>query len=410
MLVLVLNCGSSSLKFDLINVAERQTIVGGVVERIGAVSSIASWALDDDAAPGGVRKQRKSLDAPDHTTAIQFVLNEVLTLPEAQAAGEIEAVGHRVVHGGEDFADSVLIDDEVIEAIRDAFDLAPLHNPANLKGIRAAQAAFPDVPHVAVFDTAFHQTLPPEAYLYAIPNRLYRRHKIRRYGFHGTSHYYVSRRLYEAAGLDKQKSRVITCHLGNGASLCAIRNGKSVDTSMGMTPLAGLVMGTRSGTIDPSIIFDLVAKEDKTLAEVHTMLNKYSGLLGLSGYAADMRDLIREAADGDVRCQQAINVFCQRVKGYIGMYMAVLNGADAVVFTAGIGENAPSIRAQICKNLDHLGICIDASRNDGLRGEERRISTDDSAVQVWVIPTDEEFVIATDARKIAETLKQTPFV
>ncbi|MEO1076417.1 MAG: acetate kinase, partial [Bacteroidota bacterium] len=233
MLVLVLNCGSSSLKFDLINVAERQTIVGGVVERIGAVSSIASWALDDDAAPGGVRKQRKSLDAPDHTTAIQFVLDEVLTLPEAQAAGEIEAVGHRVVHGGEDFADSVLIDDEVIEAIRDAFDLAPLHNPANLKGIRAAQAAFPDVPHVAVFDTAFHQTLPPEAYLYAIPNRLYRRHKIRRYGFHGTSHYYVSRRLYEAAGLDKQKSRVITCHLGNGASLCAIRNGKSVDTSMG---------------------------------------------------------------------------------------------------------------------------------------------------------------------------------
>src|SRR6056297_67815 len=280
--ILVINCGSSSLKFDVLDVDARETLAEGQVERIGAVSSLVSMRVGDG------KKQRRSLKAADHTEALHFVMRALFE-GEDRLDVTIDAVGHRVVHGGEEFADSVLVDEEVIDAIRDAFDLAPLHNPANLRGIQAAMEELPNVPHVAVFDTAFHQTLPEHAYLYAIPNRLYRRHKIRRYGFHGTSHYYVSRQLYELTDIEKNDSRVITAHLGNGCSMAAIRNGRSVDTSMGMTPLAGLVMGTRSGTIDPSIIFDLVDKEELTLAEVHTLLNKYSGLLGLSGYAADMR-------------------------------------------------------------------------------------------------------------------------
>jgi acetate kinase len=401
--VLVINCGSSSLKFDVLDVDARKTLAAGQVERIGAVSSLASFRI------GEGKKERRALQAADHTEALRFVM-KTLFEGDDKLDVEIEAVGHRVVHGGEHFADSVLIDDEVIEAIRDAFDLAPLHNPANLRGIKAAQEALPDVPHVAVFDTAFHQTLPEHAYLYAIPNRLYRRHKIRRYGFHGTSHYYVSRQLYELAGIDKRNSRVITAHLGNGASMCAIRNGRSVDTSMGMTPLAGLVMGTRSGTIDPSIVFDLVEKEELTLAEVHTLLNKYSGLLGLSGYAADMRDLLAEADKGDLRCRQAVNVFCFRAKGYIGQYLAALNGADALVFTAGIGANSPRIRARICDELTNLGIRIDPTRNEAAVGTAARISTDDSAVQVWTIPTNEELVIAIDTQKIATARVQSPYV
>ncbi len=402
MIVLVINCGSSSLKFDVLDVEAQQTLAEGQVERIGAVSSLASVRVGDG------KKQRKALQAADHGEALRFVMKTLFEGDEKLDA-TIDAVGHRVVHGGEHFADSVLIDDEVVEAIRDAFDLAPLHNPANLRGIQAAQAALPDVPHVAVFDTAFHQTLPEHAYLYAIPNRLYRRHKIRRYGFHGTSHYYVSRELYKLADLDKRSSRVISAHLGNGCSLAAIRDGRSVDTSMGMTPLAGLVMGTRSGSIDPSIVFDLVEKEELTLAEVHTLLNKYSGLLGLSGYAADMRDLLAEADDGDVRCRQAVDVFCYRVKGYIGQYLAALGGADAVVFTAGIGQNSPRIRAQICAGLEGLGIEMDAARNEAASGTAAKISTDASAVQVWAIPTNEELVIAIDTQKIAQARAQSPY-
>jgi len=401
--ILVINCGSSSLKFDVLDVDTRETLAEGQVERIGAVSSLVGMRVGDG------KKQRRSLKAADHTEALHFVMRALFE-GEDKLDVTIDAVGHRVVHGGEHFADSVLIDDEVIDAIRDAFDLAPLHNPANLRGIEAAMEEVPNVPHVAVFDTAFHQTLPEHAYLYAIPNRLYRRHKIRRYGFHGTSHYYVSRQLYELAGIEKTDSRVITAHLGNGCSMAAIRDGQSVDTSMGMTPLAGLVMGTRCGTIDPSIIFDLVDKEELTLAEVHTLLNKYSGLLGLSGYAADMRDLLAEADDGDVRCRQAIDVFCFRARGYIGQYLAALNGADALVFTAGIGENSPRIRAKICDDLDNLGIEIDAERNEATVGTAGRISTDDSAVEVWAIPTNEELVIAIDTQQIAQARVQSPYV
>ncbi len=403
MVVLVINCGSSSLKFDVLDVEARQTLAEGQVERIGAVSSLASVRLGDG------KPERQALQAADHGEALRFVMTTLFEGDDRPTV-PIAAVGHRVVHGGEHFADSVLIDDEVIEAIREAFDLAPLHNPANLRGIRAAQAALPDVPHVAVFDTAFHQTLPEHAYLYAIPNRLYRRHKIRRYGFHGTSHYYVSRELYRLAGIEKRASRVITAHLGNGCSLCAIRDGRSVDTSMGMTPLAGLVMGTRSGDLDPSIVFDLVEKEELTLAEVHTLLNKYSGLLGLSGYAADMRDLLAEADDGDVRCRQAVDVFCYRARGYVGQYLAALGGADALVFTAGIGANSPRIRAQVCAGLEGLGIEIDASRNEAAVGTAARISAEASATEVWAIPTNEELVIAIDTQKIAAARGQSPYV
>ena len=406
MVVLVLNAGSSSLKIDLIDAEAGQTLAAGQVERIGAVSSLASFRLGD------AKAERVSLQAPDHTTALGHLLDRMREAdgPDQDILPPIEAVGHRVVHGGEQFAESALVDGEVIDAIRDAFDLAPLHNPANLQGIRAAQKAFPDVPHVAVFDTAFHQTIPPEAYLYALPNRLYRRHKIRRYGFHGTSHYYVSRRLVDLAGLDLQASRVVTIHLGNGCSMAAIRDGRSIDTSMGMTPLEGLVMGTRSGDLDPSIVFEIAEKEDAPLSEVHTLLNRYSGLLGLSGYAADMRDLLAEAADGDVRCQQAIDVFCYRVKSYLGRYLAVLGGIDAVAFTAGIGTFAAPVRAQILAGLEGLGITVDPAANAAADGTEARITTDASGVPVWVVPTNEELVIAQDTQKLARAARQSPFV
>ncbi len=405
MTILVLNAGSSSLKIDLIDGDSGAVLAAGQVERIGAVSSLASFSL------AGGKPERISLQAPDHGAALAHLMDKMREAdgPNQDVLPEIEAVGHRVVHGGEQFAESALIDGEVIDAIRDAFDLAPLHNPANLQGIRAAQKTFPDVPHVAVFDTAFHQTIPPQAYLYALPNRLYRRHKIRRYGFHGTSHFYVSRRLYQLADLDPAASRVLTIHLGNGCSMCAVRDGRSVDTSMGMTPLEGLVMGTRSGDLDPSIVFEVMEKEDMPLAEVHTMLNRYSGLLGLSGYASDMRDLLEEAAGGDVRCQQAVDVFCYRVKSYIGRYLAVLGGLDAVAFTAGIGTYAAPVRAQILDGLEGLGMTLDPAANDTASGKEARVTTADSAVPVWVVPTNEELVIAQDTQKLALAAKQSPF-
>ena len=406
MTILVLNAGSSSLKIDLIDAEAGAVLAAGQVERIGAVSSLASFSL------AGGKPERISLQAPDHGAALAHLMDKMREAdgPNHDVLPPIEAVGHRVVHGGERFAESALVDGEVIDAIRDAFDLAPLHNPANLQGIRAAQKAFPDVPQVAVFDTAFHQTIPPEAYLYALPNRLYRRHKIRRYGFHGTSHYYVSRRLYELEGLELGRSRVVTVHLGNGCSMAAICDGRSVDTSMGMTPLEGLVMGTRSGDLDPSIVFEIAEKEDVPLAEVHTLLNRYSGLLGLSGYAADMRDLLAEAADGDVRCQQAIDVFCYRVKSYLGRYLAVLGGIDAVAFTAGIGTFAAPVRARCLAGLAGLGIEVDAAANEAASGHEARITTPDSTIPVWVVPTNEELVIAQDTQKLATAARQSPFV
>lgn len=407
MLTLVINCGSSSVKYQLINTETRDKLAWGIVERIGAVTAIIKH---DQPAKKSIKKTEP---IETHTQALKEIMEYLISAESGllESASEIQAVGHRVVHGGETFKDSVHIDESVIEAIEHAFDLAPLHNPPNLKGIEAAMKYLPDAVHVAVFDTAFHHSLPAEAYLYAIPNRLYRRYKIRKYGFHGTSHYYVSRRYYQLKDIKAEGTRVITCHLGNGCSLAAIRDGKSMDTSMGFTPLSGLVMGTRSGDIDPSILFYLVEKEELPLNHLHAMLNRSSGLLGLSGYAADMRDLIAEAENGDRRCEQAIDVYSYRIKQYIGSYMAVLNGCDAIIFTAGVGENSSLIRSKVCKDLEYLGIKIDESRNlnvDGLR--EYKISSDDSKVEVYVIPTDEEMVIALDAAKIANGFRQSPWV
>nr|BCX01872.1 MAG: acetate kinase [Bacteroidota bacterium] len=405
MQVLVLNCGSSSVRFTVIETRQRRWLIRGLVERIGAVSSILNWEAM------GRPPERMVLEIPHHSAAIEQVLRLLVSPPEPWPVPlQIEAVGHRVVHGGETFSGSVLLTQAVKEAIRDAFDLAPLHNPANLKGIEAAQALLPDVPHVAVFDTAFHQTLPPEAYLYAIPNRLYRRYRIRKYGFHGPSHYYVSRRYYELTGRPREGSRLITLHLGNGASAAAIRDGYSVDTSMGFTPLSGLVMGTRSGDIDPSVIFYLVEKEELTLGEVHALLYRYSGLLGLSGYASDMRDLLEQAEQGDVRAQQALDVYTYRIRFYIGAFMAVLGGLDAIIFTAGVGENSPYIRARSVFGLEGLGIILDAERNQRIVGQEGCISADHSAVQLWVIPTQEELVIALDTERIALAARSSPWV
>jgi len=404
MKVLVINCGSSSIKYQLIHTEDKETLCKGLVERIGAVTSIIrqEWK--------GEKPVKKSLALDNHAIALKTVMELLVGADNdyLSSLDEIEAVGHRVVHGGETFKDSVLIDEDVEEAIQEAFDIAPLHNPPNLQGIRAAKEHLPDVPHVAVFDTAFHQTLPSKAYLYGIPNRLYRRYKIRRYGFHGTSHYYVSRKYYKLADVKKKGSKIITCHLGNGASITAIKDGESIDTSMGFTPLEGLVMGTRSGDIDPSILFYLIEKEELSLANVHALLNKHSGLLGLSGYAADMRDLIEEAEDGDKRSQEAIDVFCYRAKKYIGSYIASMNGVDAIIFTGGIGENSSLIRSKILSDMDSFGIEIDESKNN-LSGEKPLISSEDYQVGVYVIPTNEELVIAIDAAKIAITSKQTPW-
>ncbi|MDX1640648.1 MAG: acetate kinase [Balneolaceae bacterium] len=407
MLVLVINCGSSSVKYDLIEASEKKEICHGVIERIGAVTSIVKHEPLD----GEKIKDTKVIS--NHGEALQEILDYLLKSDEKiiSSPSDIKAVGHRVVHGGEMFKDSVLIDDEVKDAIKQAFDLAPLHNPPNLKGIQAAQERLPDVPHVAVFDTAFHQSIPSKAYMYGIPNRLYRRHKIRRYGFHGTSHYYVSRQYYKMTDKPKSKTKVITCHLGNGASIAAIEGGESKDTSMGFTPLSGLVMGTRSGDLDPSILFYIVEKEELPLNSLHAMLNRHSGLLGLSGYASDMRDLVSEAQNGDRRCQQAIDVFCYNIKRYIGSYLATLNGCDAIIFTAGIGENSPLIREKSLENLDGLGIEIDRKRNKDVEpGKTSKISSDSSKTDVFVIPTNEELVIAIDAAKLAMAHDQSPWV
>ncbi|HAC14355.1 MAG TPA: acetate kinase [Bacteroidetes bacterium] len=407
MLTLVINCGSSSVKYQLIDTGSREKKASGMVERIGAVTAIITHDQPDK------KNIKRTLPVETHTQALKEIM-EYLMSPESgllNSPSDIQAVGHRVVHGGETFKDSVHIDDAVIEAIEHAFDLAPLHNPPNLKGIEAAMKYLPEAVHVAVFDTAFHHSIPAEAYLYAIPNRLYRRYKIRKYGFHGTSHYYVSRHYYQMKGIKAEGTKVITCHLGNGCSLAAIKDGKSIDTTMGFTPLSGLVMGTRSGDIDPSILFYLVEKEELPLNHLHAMLNRSSGLLGLSGYAADMRDLLSEAENGDRRCEQAIDVYCYRIRQYLGSYFAVMNGCDAIIFTAGVGENSAQIRTKVCSNLEYLGVKIDETRNSNPdKLKEYKISADDSKVEVYVVPTDEEMVIALDAAKIANGFRQSPWV
>jgi len=408
MLTLVINCGSSSVKYQLIETESKIKLAWGTVERIGAVTALVKHEQPNS------KPIKKTAHIDNHSDALKEIMEYLLCADTGllDEVSDIKAVGHRVVHGGETFKDSVLIDESVIEAIEQAYDLAPLHNPPNMKGIEAARTYLPDAVHVAVFDTAFHHSLPAEAYLYAIPNRMYRRYKIRKYGFHGTSHYYVSRKYYEIKDIKAAGTKLITCHLGNGCSITAIKDGKSIDTSMGFTPLSGLVMGTRSGDIDPSIMFYLIEKEEMPLNHLHAMLNRNSGLLGLSGYAADMRDLIEEAEKGDRRCEQAIEAYSYRAKQYIGSYMAALNGCDAIIFTAGVGENAALIRSKICKNLNFLGIELDEERNtnvpEGVR--EYKISSDSSKTEIWIIGTDEEMVIAIDSAKIATAAMQSPWV
>ena len=390
MKVLVINCGSSSLKYQLIDSRSEEVLAAGLCERIGIDGRMTH-------TPSSGNTVVKNDPLPDHGAAIQAVLSALTDKAHGviSSLGEIGAVGHRLVHGGEKFAASVIINDEVIAEVEACNDLAPLHNPANLIGVRACRQIMPDVPMVGVFDTAFHQTMPPKAYLYGIPHQYYQEHKVRRYGFHGTSHNYVSQRVHHLAELDPDNSRVIVCHLGNGASVTAVKNGKSVDTSMGLTPLEGLIMGTRSGDLDPGVIEYIAKKEHMTLEEVLKVLNKESGVLGLSGVSSDFRDLAEAMEQGNEQAAVAVEAFCYRVAKHIGAYTAALNGVDAIVFTAGIGENAAHIRSMICDYLGFLGITIDEEKN-AVRGKETEISTPDSKVSVFVIPTNEELAIARE--------------
>jgi len=391
--ILVLNCGSSSVKYQLFDMHDESVLAKGLVERIGMDDAILTHQ------PTGKERLRKVQAIFEHTAAIEAVL-AALTDPTygvIQSIHEIEAIGHRVVHGGEKFTQSSLVTNDVKRAIEDCIDLAPLHNPPNLKGILATENALPNVPQVVAFDTAFHATIPACAYLYALPYALYQRYRVRRYGFHGTSHKFVAFRVAELLQTDIAKLKIITCHLGNGASITAIDRGQSVDTSMGLTPLEGLAMGTRSGDIDPAIIPFIMAKEEIKIGEVDSMLNRHSGLLGISGLSGDMRDLTEAAAAGNVRAQQALDVYIYRIRKYIGAYVAAMDGVDVIVFTAGIGENSTLVRAGVCTHLHYLGVQFDAARNE-VRGQEQEITTPGSPVKVWIIPTNEELMIARETK------------
>lgn len=401
--VLVLNCGSSTLKFQLIDtdlerIKNNQDIqlARGVIERIGSQSLITLESI-------GRPANKQAIPLRDHYAALDFALRWIVSpesaIEKIKSVGDMNAVGHRVVHGGEKFRASVLITDEVLRGIEDCIELAPLHNPANLKGIQATTRLLGQgIPQVAVFDTSFHSTMPESSYLYALPYQLYRRYKIRRYGFHGTSHRYVAYRYRHLTGKGREQTNVISLHLGNGCSACAIQNGNSLDTSMGLTPLEGLVMGTRSGDLDPGILDFVSSKEGMTLQEMDTLLNKQSGLLGISGLTNDMRELLDEERESqDRRARLAIDLFCLRVRKYIGAYLAEMGGADAILFTGGIGENAAVIRARIMNGLDWFGTKLDPEKNDKtIGGKEGEISTPDSRLKVYVIPTNEELLIARD--------------
>jgi len=390
--ILVINCGSSSLKFQLIDSETEKCIAKGLCERIGIEGSRITYT------PDGGEKEQTVTPMPDHTEAIRLVL-EALTNEKTgvvKSLDEIGAVGHRIVHGGEKFAVSTIITDDVMKAIEECNDLAPLHNPANLIGINACKKLMPATPMVAVFDTAFHQTMPEEAYMYGLPYEYYEKYKIRRYGFHGTSHSYVSRKAAEVLGKKYEDLKIIVCHLGNGASVSAVKNGKCVDTSMGLTPLEGLIMGTRSGDIDPAIMEFIAHKEGKNIDEIMTVLNKKSGVYGLSNnLSSDFRDLEDGYNRGDEHCIRTMNTYCYRVAKYIGSYVAAMNGVDVICFTAGIGENAPLVRSLVCEHLGFLGVSIDEDANHK-RGEEIAISTPDSKTTVMVIPTNEELAIARE--------------
>lgn len=389
--VLVINCGSSSLKYQVINSDTEQVLAKGLCERIGIDGRLVY-------TPAGGEKEISNLDMPTHKQAIQYVIDALTNEKTGviKSLDEIGAVGHRLVHGGEKFACSTLITEDVIKAVEECSDLAPLHNPANLIGVRACQELMPNTPMAGVFDTAFHQTMPLEAYMYGIPYEYYEKYKIRKYGFHGTSHSFVSKRMAQLLGKPIEDLKIIVCHLGNGSSVCAVDGGKSVDTSMGLSPLEGLIMGTRSGDIDPSVMEFICKKENMDINGIMEVLNKKSGVQGLSGVSSDFRDLQAGAAEGNQRCEMAVDVFCYRVLKYIGAYVAAMNGVDAIAFTAGLGENDEIVRRKIVSRLGYLGIKLDEEVNDNGRGKEIAISTPDSKVPVWIVPTNEELAIARE--------------
>ncbi len=393
--ILVINTGSSSLKYQLIDMQNEKVLAKGLCDRIGIEKSFLKHSkMDQDAVV--IEK-----DMPNHKVAIREVINALVDkdLGVISDMSQISAVGHRVVHGGEKFTDSAVIDESVMKAIKDCIEIAPLHNPPNVVGIEACQEVMPGTPMVAVFDTAFHQSMPKHAYLYALPYEIYEKYGVRKYGFHGTSHKYVAQRAAAMLGKPIEELKLISCHLGNGASICAIKNGKSIETSMGFTPLAGLAMGTRSGTIDPAVIKVLMEKENMSIKDIDGYLNKKSGVLGISGVSSDFRDIHAAADEGNERAALAIEIFCYRVKKYIGEYAAVLGGLDAVIFTAGIGENNSIIRSKVLANMEYLGIKIDLEKNT-VRGQELDISTPDATVKTLVIPTNEELAIARETIKL----------
>lgn len=395
MKIFVINCGSSSLKYKLFDMRYEDVLAEGIIERIGIENSFLKYETKEGT---DIKIEH---EIPTHKEGIELLIETLLSDEHGvlENMDEIKAVGHRVAHGGEKFAHSTLIDDEVMKEIEDISDLAPLHNPANLMGIEVCKELMPETSQVAVFDTAFHQTMPEEAYTYALPYEYYKKYGVRRYGFHGTSHGYVANRAAEMMDQDINNLKIVTCHLGNGASIAAVKNGESVDTSMGFTPLEGLVMGTRCGDIDPAIVPFIMDKEELSEAEIDGILNKESGLLGISGISSDMRDITEAAEAGNNRAQISLNVFNHKVKKYIGAYSAVMGGLDAAVFTAGIGENAIEIREEILSDLEYLGIKIDKKLNN-CRGKKRIITTEDSEVKAMVIPTNEELVIAQDTEEI----------
>lgn len=398
MKILVINCGSSSVKYQLIDTETEQQLAKGLVARIGMSASVLTHK------PFDRPEVKVSGEILDHIVAIEYVVSILLSQNHGviKDKSEIGAIGHRVVHGGERFIDSVLITPEVMSELRSLIELAPLHNPHNIRGINACSKALPDIPMVAVFDTAFHHEIPPYAYVYGLPYVLYKRYGIRRYGFHGTSHKYVSERAEKMLGKPLSELKIITAHLGNGASVSAINQGKSVDTSMGFTPLEGLLMGTRSGDLDPAIILHIMAREELSLHEANTLMNKHSGLAGISGVSSDMREIIEEAEGGNKNAKLALEIYCYRLKKYIGSYAAAMGGLDALIFTAGVGENSPTVRKMSCENMGFFGIEIDDAKNKAAIGEETDISADNSRAKVLAIPTNEELVIARDTIRIVQ--------
>jgi acetate kinase len=399
MKILVLNCGSSSIKYQLFDMAATTVLAKGIVEKIGLKGSfLKNERFDGD-------KVKLEGEILDHQTGIEYLLGMMISARRGviKDLNEIDAVGHRLVHGGEKFQSSCYLDDLTIKAVEDCSDLAPLHNPANLKGIYAMKNLLPHVPQVGVFDTSFHQTMPDYSFMYALPYSLYKKYGIRRYGFHGTSHSYVSRRACEILNVDYASKKIITCHLGNGASITAIQGGKSVDTSMGLTPVEGLIMGTRSGDVDAGALTLIMEKEEIDYAALNTLLNKHSGVLGVSGISSDMREIESAAAEGDDRAILSLKMYDYRVRKYIGSYAAAMGGVDLLIFTGGIGENGWETRENICKDMEFLGLELDRKKNEGVRGKELIISTENSRVTVMIVPTNEEFVIASDTRDIVDT-------